>query len=92
VPLTDHVWDIMAYYVAQAALQVTLMMRPDKIVFGGGVVSEAFLDMVRNEFAKLLNDYVDVGKLTDYIVMPAVKDNGSATLGDFALALNEYNK
>ena len=23
VPLTDHVWDIMAYYVAQAALQVS---------------------------------------------------------------------
>lgn len=92
VPLTDHVWDIMAYYVAQAALQVTLMMRPDKIVFGGGVVSEAFLKKVRHEFAELLNDYVNVGKLTDYIVMPSVKDNGSATLGDFALALNEYNK
>ena len=92
VPLTDHVWDIMAYYVAQAALQETLLLRPDKIVFGGGVVSEAFLVKVRAEFAKLLNDYVDVGKLTDYIVMPKVEDNGSATLGDFAMALKEYNK
>jgi len=86
------VWDIMAYYVAQAALQETLLLRPDKIVFGGGVVSEAFLVKVRAEFAKLLNDYVDVGKLTDYIVMPKVEDNGSATLGDFAMALKEYNK
>ncbi|MFC6274097.1 fructokinase ScrK [Levilactobacillus tangyuanensis] len=92
VPLTDHVWDIMAYYVAQAALQETLMLRPDKIVFGGGVVSEAFLVKVRAEFAKLLNDYVEVGNLDDYIVMPAVKDNGSATVGDFAMALIEYNK
>lgn len=92
VPLTNHVWDIMAYYVSQAALQETLLIRPDKIVFGGGVVSEPFLVKVRAEFAKLLNNYVDVGKLTDYIVMPAVKDNGSATVGDFALALNEYNK
>ena len=90
--MTDHVWDIMAYYVAQAALQETLLIRPDKIVFGGGVVSEPFLVKVRAEFAKLLNHYVDVGKLEDYIVMPAVKENGSATLGDFALALNEYNK
>jgi len=92
VPLTDHVWDILAYYVAQAALQETLMLRPDKIVFGGGVVSEGFLVKVRAEFAKLLNDYVDVGKLEDYIVMPAVKNNGSATMGDFALALKEYKK
>ncbi|GEO67926.1 fructokinase ScrK [Levilactobacillus spicheri] len=92
VPLTDHVWDIMAYYVAQAALQETLLLRPDKIVFGGGVVSEPFLVKVRAEFAKLLNGYVDVGDLNDYIVMPKVKENGSATLGDFALALREYNK
>lgn len=92
VPLTDHVWDIMAYYVAQAALQETLLLRPDKIVFGGGVVSEPFLVKVRAKFAKLLNGYVDVGDLTDYIVMPLVKENGSATLGDYALALKEYNK
>lgn len=92
VPMTNHVWDIMAYYVAQAALQETLMLRPDKIVFGGGVVSEAFLVKVRAEFAKLLNGYVDVGNIEDYIVMPSVKENGSATLGDFALALKEYNK
>lgn len=92
VPLTDHVWDILAYYVAQAALQETLLLRPDKIVFGGGVVSEAFLVKVRAEFAKLLAGYVDVGELNDYIVMPKVKNNGSATLGDYALALKEYNK
>ena len=55
------------------------------------MVSEAFLDKVRHEFDQLLNHYVDVGKLADYILMPAVKDNGSATL-KFALALNEYNK
>ncbi|WP_421016672.1 fructokinase ScrK [Furfurilactobacillus cerevisiae] len=89
VPLTDHVWDIMAYYVAQAALQVTLIMRPGKIIFGGGVVSETFLKKVRQQFSELLNDYVNVGNLDDYIAMPAIKHNGSATLGNFALALRE---
>ncbi|KRL53051.1 fructokinase ScrK [Furfurilactobacillus rossiae] len=89
VPLTDHVWDIMAYYVAQAALQVTLIMRPGKIIFGGGVVSEPFLKKVRQQFSELLNDYVNVGNLDDYIAMPAIKHNGSATLGNFALALRE---
>lgn len=89
VPLEDPVWDIMAYYAAQAALDTTLMMRPNKIVFGGGVVSERFLKMVRAHFKKLMNDYVSVGNLDEYLVMPLAKDNGSATVGDFALALKE---
>lgn len=92
VPLTDHTWDIMAYYVAQAAIQVTLILRPDKIVFGGGVVSEALLDKVRAQFSELLNGYVDVPDLDKYIMMPLVKNNGSATVGDFALAIRELQE
>ena len=80
VPLTDHVWDIMAYYVAQAAVDATLMFRP-------GQISEEFLKKVRREFKKLLNDYVEVGDLNEYITMPLAQHNGSATIGDFALAL-----
>lgn len=92
IPLTDHVWDIMAYYVAQAALQTTLHIRPQKIVFGGGVVSETFLQKVRHEFAALMNNYQDVGHLEDYITMPIAKNNGSATIGNFALAYHELVK
>lgn len=90
VSADDPTWDIMAYYVAQAAIQTTLTLRPAKIVFGGGVVSEVFLDKVRAQFKELLNDYVEVGDLKEYIVMPLVANNGSATLGDYALALREY--
>lgn len=90
---TDHlVWKIMAYYVAQAALQTTLTLRPSKIVFGGGVTSEKFLRKVRIEFKKLLNDYVQVPDLDHYIVTPAVKNNGSATVGNFALANKILNE
>lgn len=86
VPLSNHVWDIIAYYVAQAAIQTTLAFRPEKIVIGGGVASETFLEKVRLQFKQLLNDYVSVGDLKQYIVMPIVANNGSATIGDFALA------
>ena len=50
----------MGYYVAQAALQVTLILSTDKIVFGGDVVSEEFLKKVRRDFSKMLNNYVTV--------------------------------
>ena len=86
VPLSNPVWDIMSYYVAQAALQATLILRPDKIVFGGGVTSEQFLEKVRRDFNALLNDYVHVPSLEKYITMPEIINNGSATVGDFALA------
>ncbi|MBA1392576.1 ROK family protein [Lactobacillus sp. XV13L] len=86
VPLSAPVWDIMSYYAAQAALQVTLILRPDKIVFGGGVTSESFLQKVRRDFDQLLNGYVHVPALDQYIMMPEISNNGSATVGDFALA------
>ncbi len=84
----DPVWDILAYYIAQAALQVTLMIRPGKIVFGGGVTSETLLQRVREQFSSLMNDYLAVGDLDQYIVMPEIANNGSATVGNFALAKN----
>jgi fructokinase len=92
VPLTDHVYDILAYYIAQAAVQCTLTIRPNRIVFGGGVISEGLLEKVRAQFKTLLNDYVAVGDLEKYITMPKAEHNGSATIGDYALALREYQR
>ncbi|MCF6515465.1 ROK family protein [Lactobacillus sp. S2-2] len=92
VPITDPVWDIMAYYIAQAVIQATLFIRPEKVVLGGGVISEPFLDKIREQFDKLFNHYLEVDDLKHYIVMPTVEDNGSATLGNFALAIKQYYK
>lgn len=86
VALNDPVWDIIAYYIAQALVQTTLAFRPEKIIIGGGVASKSFLAKIRQQFQPLLNNYVDVGDLNNYIVMPQVPNNGSATLGNFALA------
>lgn len=88
VPTSNPVWNIMAYYVAQAVLQVTLILRPDTIVFGGSVINNAFLAKIRKQFNKLLNNYIDVGDLTNYIRKPIVENNGSATVGNVALAMN----
>ncbi|MBF0787911.1 MULTISPECIES: fructokinase ScrK [unclassified Streptococcus] len=81
------VWDVQAYYIAQAAIQATLMYRPQVIVFGGGVMGqEHMLKRVRDKFTALMNGYVPTPDVTEYIVTPAVAENGSATLGNFALA------
>ena len=81
------VWDVQAYYIAQAAMQATVTFRPDVIVFGGGVMGqEHMLERVRNQFLKLLNGYLPIPEIENYIVKSVVKDNGSATLGNFVLA------
>ncbi|CQR24245.1 transcriptional regulator/sugar kinase [Streptococcus varani] len=83
----SEVWDVQAYYIAQAAIQATLLYRPQVIVFGGGVMAqEHMVKRVHETFETLMNGYVPVPDLADYIVTPAVAENGSATLGNFALA------
>ena len=84
---SDPVWDVEAYYLAQAALNVTVSFRPDVIVFGGGVMSNDYMiKKVKDQFLKLLNNYIPIPPIDDYIVTPVVQGNGSATLGNFILA------
>ena len=87
IELNNPVWDVQAYYLAQAAVNATVTFRPDVIVFGGGVMAQQhMLDRVREKFTALLNGYLPVPDVRDYIVTPAVAGNGSATLGNFVLA------
>lgn len=87
IPLDHEVWDKQAYYIAQAAIQATVMFRPEVIVFGGGVMAQGhMLQRVRDYFVELFGDYLPLPSIEDYIVTPIVPENGSATLGNFALA------
>ncbi|MDR1606341.1 MAG: ROK family protein [Streptococcaceae bacterium] len=87
ISLDSTVWDIQAYYIAQAAVSATLTLRPEKIIFGGGVMAqEHMMACVRQQFATLLNGYVTVPDLTEYLQVPSIANNASATVGNFALA------
>ena len=91
ISLESNVWDIQAYYIAQAAVSATLTLRPEKIIFGGGVMAqEHMMNRVRKQFAELLNDYVPVPDLTQYLQIPSIENNASATVGNFALAKRQY--
>lgn len=84
----SEVWDIQTYYIAQAAISATLTLAPEKIIFGGGVMShDHMIQRVRKHFKDLLNDYVATPSLEVYLQPTSIADNGSATLGNFALAL-----
>lgn len=85
----DHIaWDIEAYYLAQACVNALMIVSPQKIVFGGGVMhQEHLLPRVREYFKTLVNDYVvsDILKnLDEYIVSAGCGDN-AGLLGAYFL-------
>ncbi|WP_273705012.1 ROK family protein [Leuconostoc mesenteroides] len=86
IPDDDVAWKIEAFYLAQAALDYTMILRPEKIVFGGGVPHrEILFPLIRESFAEQMSDYLAVPDLDEYIVPVANGDN-AGILGCFYLA------
>lgn len=50
------------------------------------MAQEHMLVRVQEAFTRLINGYLPVADVREYLVTPAVAGNGSATLGNFALA------
>lgn len=76
----EEVWEMEAYYLAQALMSYTLTLSPEKIILGGGVMKQTQLfPLIRNAFSELLNNYVQTPDLKDYIVSPELKDDAGIT-------------
>ena len=87
------IWDIISFYIAQAAMQATLILAPEKIVFGGGVVSrKGIIEKIRQNFKLLINDYVQIRDVDTYIVGSSYQENQAATIGNFSIALNNLKE
>ena len=81
IPDTDPVWPLIAHYLAQAIVNLTLILSPERVVIGGGVMNRKILmPMIHKEFVVLLNGYVRhplLEKPEEYIVYPHFyPDNG----------------
>lgn len=89
---THEAWEIEADYLAQALVAMTLIVSPEKIILGGGVMKQTQLfPLIRARFKTLLNDYVVTPNLEDYILPCALGDNAGLT-GCLLLAIDAYNK
>ena len=77
----DHeAWKLQAYYIAQALMNYILILSPEKIILGGGVMKQFQLfPMIREELSKMLNNYVELPDLADFIVPPKLEDNAGIT-------------
>lgn len=84
-----EVWELEAYYIAQALVNYILTLSPHIIVLGGGVMhQEQLFPMVRSQVAQLMNGYLKAPQLEDldhYIVPASLSDN-QGILGCLQLA------
>lgn len=90
LPDNHLAWDIEAYYLAQALVNYVLILSPEKIILGGGVMKQKQLfPLIHRYFIQFMNDYIHKPELktdiANYIVYPGLGDN-SGTYGALALA------
>lgn len=95
VQLKDRteVWDLEAYYIAQALTGYILTLSPQLIILGGGVMhQEQLFPLIRSHVKEMLNGYIKTRELADlehYIVPASLHDDqgimGCLELGRRAL-------
>ncbi|WP_123043224.1 ROK family protein [Cohnella candidum] len=95
----DHpAWAMQAYYIGQALCGSILMLSPNKIILGGGVMKQLQLfPLIHSEVQRTLNGYVGseqvLSNITPYIVQPALGDDaglcGALALGLSAMDVSE---
>lgn len=89
-----EVWELEGYYLAQALAQYILILSPEKIILGGGVMKQKQIFSYVYKYVKeLLNGYVSFpeisSKIDDYIVLPKLGDN-AGIIGALLLARSAY--
>ena len=85
----EEVWDLEAYYIGQALVNYILILSPQMIILGGGVMMQSSLfPKIRSYVTELLNGYIKTDELNDmdsYIV-PASLLGNQGIMGCLALA------
>lgn len=92
VELTDkkEVWELEAYYLAQAIMHYALILVPGRIIIGGGVAKQKSLfPLIREQVKTLNNHYLAIHELDEdiehYIVPPGLGDR-AGLVGALVLA------
>jgi fructokinase len=85
---TDHAaWELEADYLAQAITNYLLILSPEKVIIGGGVMKqEQLYPLIRKRVSELSNGYMELNNLEEIIVAPTLNDE-QGIKGAIALTL-----
>lgn len=81
-----EVWELEAFYIAQAIADYILLYSPERVIIGGGVMHNLSLyPQIREQVLKNLNQYILIDDIDSYIVSPMLSDDagilGATQLG-----------
>lgn len=81
---------VTGHYLGQLAATIVLMLSPERVIFGGGVLgSAAVLDSLRRAAARFVNGYAGIGtgaSALDGVIVPPALGERSGLVGALALA------
>ncbi|NLC74819.1 MAG: ROK family protein, partial [Clostridiales bacterium] len=88
----DEVWELETDYIAEALTSIIMILSPQRIILGGGVMhQQQVFPLVRKKVLKLVNGYIQTKELADidnYIVPASLHDDqgimGALRLGELA--------
>ncbi len=89
-----EVWDLEAYYIAQALVNYILTLSPHRIVLGGGVMhQEQLFPLIRTKVKELMNGYIRTPQMDDldHYIVPASLNDNQGIMGCLQLANLEFN-
>lgn len=91
IELKDNleVWELEAYYLAQAIVNYILTLSPHRIVLGGGVMhQEQLFPLIRQQVTDLLGGYIRTSQLQnlDQYIVPASLNDNQGIMGCIQLA------
>ena len=90
----EKVWDLEAYYIAQALATYILVLSPDMIILGGGVMKQTQLfPMIRTYVKEMLSGYIKTAEMEDleHYIVPASLDDNQGIMGCLELARRALN-
>ncbi len=93
IELVDRpeVWELESYYIAQALTDYIMILSPQKIILGGGVMhQEQLFPLIRSKVKEMVNGYINTKELEDidnYIV-PASLNDDQGIMGCIKLGLD----
>ena len=85
----QDVWELEAYYIAQALVNFICTLSPRKIILGGGVMhQEQLFPLIRKKTKELLNGYIETAELNDieHYIVPASLHDDQGIMGAVQLA------
>ncbi len=90
-----EVWELEAYYIAQAIVNYIMILSPQKIILGGGVMHQLQLfPLIRQKVKELMAGYIETSELKDIdnYICPASLNDDQGIMGAIKLAIDAFNK